>query len=75
MDIQIRKDTHILCEKIRLLTEEIDKKLNNSLQGNIKLEINDIVSRKPYQKPAAGRRGTKWNGSIINWKNSLRHRF
>ena len=74
MDIQIRKDTNILCEKIRLLTEEIDKKLNNS-QGNIKLEINDIVTRKPYQKPAAGRRGTKWNGSIINWKNSLRHRF
>lgn len=63
MDEQIKKENLILCEKIRLLTKEIDK--NVALHVNLKLEINDI-------KPAAGIKGTKWNGSIINWKNSLR---
>jgi hypothetical protein len=54
------KNTIILCEKIRVLTKEIEK----LSQKNIKLEIIDI--------PAAGIIGTKWNVSIINWKNSLR---
>jgi hypothetical protein len=63
MDEQIKKDNIILCEKIRLLTKEIDK--NIALRINLKLEINDI-------KPPAGIKCTKWNGSIINWKNSLR---
>ena len=75
MNEQLKKDALILCERIRELTKQVDKKIENidkptSLQ-NIKIKVEE-KPKKIIGKPPAGRKGTKWDNTIIHWKSSLR---
>ena len=77
MDEQLKKDAHLLCERIRELTLELDKNIesisNELPKENIKIEINEKENKKIFKSaPIAGRKGTKWDPTIINWKDSLR---
>ena len=77
MDEQLKKDAHLLCERIRELTLELDKNIesisNELPKENIKIEIKEKENKKIYKSaPIAGRKGTKWDPTIINWKDSLR---
>tara|TARA_B100002019_G_C21070421_1_gene498706 strand:- start:543 stop:773 length:231 start_codon:yes stop_codon:yes gene_type:complete len=73
MNEQQKKHTKEICEKIRQLTQQLDEnieKIEIKNQGeNVKIEIKE---KKFKSTPVAGRRGTKWDPTIINWKNSLR---
>jgi hypothetical protein len=79
MNEQLKKDALILCERIRELTKQVDKKIENidksTSPENIKIKVEE--KEKPKQKkfivkPPAGRKGTKWDNTIIDWKSSLR---
>jgi|TARA_B110001450_G_scaffold76579_1_gene72835 hypothetical protein len=83
MESEIKKDAHILCQRIRELTNQIDKKidttptsiktnflLQNQAMENIKL---DIKEKKIFDRPPAGKKVTKWDNTILYWKSSLRH--
>ena len=77
MDEQLKKDAHLLCEKIRKLTRELDISLqnipNDTKKQNIKIEIKEKENKKILKPaPVAGRKGTKWDPTIISWKDSLR---
>ena len=77
MDEQLKKDAHLLCERIRELTLELDKNIesisNELPKENIKIEIKEKENKKIFKSaPIAGRKGTKWDSTIINWKDSLR---
>tara|TARA_B100000287_G_scaffold153768_1_gene145232 strand:- start:237 stop:479 length:243 start_codon:yes stop_codon:yes gene_type:complete len=77
MDEQLKKDAHLLCERIRELTLELDKNIesisNELPKENIKIEIKEKENKKIFKSaPIAGRKGTKWDPTIINWKDSLR---
>ena len=77
MDEQLKKDAHLLCERIRQLTLELDKNIesisNELPKENIKIEIKEKENKKIFKSaPIAGRKGTKWDPTIINSKNSLR---
>ena len=79
MNEQLKKDALILCERIRELTKEVDKKIENIDKSispqNIKIKVEEKKKAKPNKnviKPPAGRKGTKWDNTIIDWKSSLR---
>ena len=77
MDEQLKKDAHLLCERIRQLTLELDKNIesisNELPKENIKIEIKEKENKKIFKSaPIAGRKGTKLDPTIINWKDSLR---
>jgi hypothetical protein len=75
MNEQLKKDALILCERIRELTKQVDNKIENidNSPQNIKIKVDDNeISKKNVIKPAAGRKGTKWDNTIIHWKTSLR---
>ena len=79
MDEQLKNNAHLLCQKIRELTEDLDKSINNISKGNILEQNVKIVVKEKEQlkknivvKPPAGRMGTKWDNTIIDWKCSLR---
>ena len=77
MDEQLKKDAHLLCEKIRQLTLELDNNIESFStehpKQNIKIEIKEKENKKIFKPaPVAGRTGTRWDPTIINWKNSLR---
>ena len=79
MNEQLKKDAQLLCERIRELTKELDNKIENVDKSvstqNVKIEINELGETKPNKnvlKPPAGRKGTKWDNTIIHWKSSLR---
>ena len=79
MNEQLKKDAQLLCERIRELTKELDNKIENIDKSvstkNIKIEIKEKKKTKPNKnviKPPAGRKGTKWDNTIIDWKSSLR---
>ena len=73
MNEQQKKHTKEICEKIRKLTEQLDESIEKieikNPGENVKIEIKE---KKIKPAPIAGRRGTKWDPTIINWKNSLR---
>ena len=74
---QLKKDAHLLCERIRQLTLELDNNIesfsNELPKENIKIEIKEKENKKIFKSaPIAGRKGTKWDPTIINWKDSLR---
>ena len=75
MNEEQKKHTKEICEKIRQLTQQLDEsieKIEIKNQGeNVKIEIKE-KEKKFKPAPIAGRRGTKWDPTIINWKNSLR---
>ena len=75
MNEQLKKDALILCERIRELTKQVDKKIENidksTSPQNIKIKVEENP-KKFIGKPPAGRRGTKWDNTIIDWKSSLR---
>ena len=75
MNEQLKKDALILCERIRELTKQVDKKIENidkaTSPQNIKIKVEE-KSKKIIVKPPAGRKGTKWDNTIIDWKSSLR---
>jgi hypothetical protein len=75
MNEQLKKDALILCERIRELTKQVDKKIENidksTSPQNIKIKVEE-KPKKNIVKPAAGRKGTKWDNTIIDWKSSLR---
>ena len=75
MNEQLKKDALILCERIRELTKEVDKKIENIDKSTSPQNIKIKVEEKPKKiivKPPAGRKGTKWDNTIIDWKSSLR---
>jgi len=82
MDEQLKNEAQLLCQKIRELSKKLDKKLEkittinpNFSSENIKIEIKEKEKSKPNKnviKQAAGRKGTKWDNTIIHWKSSLR---
>jgi len=81
MDEQLKKDAHLLCEKIRQLTLELDKNIKSFSEElpkeNIKIEIKEKEKEKEkpkkiFKRLPAGRIGTKWDNTIIDWKSSLR---
>ena len=76
MDKKLKEEAHDLCQKIRTLTIQLDKSIEkiekphqNFLLQNVKIE-----NKEKFVLPA-GKRATKWDSNIINWKNSLRYRF
>ena len=76
MDKKLKEEAHDLCQKIRYLTVQLDKSIEkiekpqqNFLLQNVKIE------KKIKIILPAGKRATKWDSNIINWKNSLRYRF
>ena len=83
MNSQFKEDAHILCERIRELTNQLDKKIDtestintpflsqNQVMENIKLNIKE---KKIFDRPPAGKKVTRWDNTIIDWKSSLRHR-
>ena len=75
MNEQLKKDALILCERIRELTKEVDKKIENIDKSispqNIKIKVEE-KPKKFIGKAPAGRKGTKWDNTIIDWKSSLR---
>lgn len=75
MNEQQKKYANEICEKIRHLTKQLDKsfeKIEITNEGkNIKIEIKE--KEKIFDtSQVAGRKGSKWDPTIINWKNSLR---
>jgi hypothetical protein len=75
MNEQLKKDALILCERIRELTKQVDKKIENIDKATSPQNIKIKVEEKPKKiivKPPAGRKGTKWDNTIIGWKSSLR---
>lgn len=83
MDSQLKKEAHILCERIRELTNQLDKeieKVSISPQTNFlsqkpvhmkNIKLN-ITEKKYFNRPPAGKKVTKWDNTIIDWKSSLR---
>ena len=79
MNSQFKEDAHILCQRIRELTNQIDKKIDTEstintqtqVMENIKLNIKE---KKIFDRPPAGKKVTRWDNTIIDWKSSLRHR-
>ena len=83
MDSQLKKDAHILCERIRELTNQLDNQIEKDSTSsetnflsqkpvhmkNIKL---NITEKKCFGRPPAGKKVTKWDNTIIDWKSSLR---
>ena len=80
----IEKETTEICKQIQNLTKQIEENIkmieNNqnviSLK-NIKINIiekDDDKEKIFYLRKPAGKRRTKWDSTIINWKNSLRGR-
>ena len=83
MDSQLKKDAHILCERIRELTNQLDKQIEKDSTSsqtnflsqkpvhmkNIKL---NITEKKCFDRPPAGKKVNKWDNTIIHWKSSLR---
>ena len=61
MDEQLKKDAHLLCEKIRKLTRELDNSLQNiPIKAKYKIEIKEKENKKILKPaPVAGRKGTK----------------
>jgi hypothetical protein len=78
MNSQLKEDAHILCQRIRELTNQIDKKIDtestintqNQVMENIKLNIKE---KKNFDRPPAGKKVTRWDNTIIDWKSSLRN--
>jgi len=75
---QDKAEAHELCEKIRELSKKLDMKIEkikvtdtNFSSENIKIEIKEIKENFLI-KPPAGRVGTRWDNTIIDWKGTLR---
>ena len=53
MDEQLKKDAHLLCERIRELTLELDKNIesisNELPKENIKIEIKEKENKKIFK--------------------------
>jgi hypothetical protein len=83
MNSQLKEDAHILCERIRELTKQIDNQIEKDSTSsqtnflsqnpvnmkNIKL---NITEKKCFDRPPAGKKVNKWDNTIIHWKSSLR---
>ena len=72
----MEEEAHRLCERIRELTKDLDTKIEkiketnpNFSSENIKIEIKE---KKVLIRPPAGKKVTKWDNTIIDWKSSLR---
>ena len=76
MDKKLKEEAHDLCQKIRSLTVQLDKSIEKieKPQQNFLLQNIKIESKEKFVLPA-GKRATKWDSNIINWKNSLRYPF
>jgi hypothetical protein len=76
MDKKLKEEEHDLCQKIRTLTIQLDKSIEKieKPQQNFLLQNVKIENKEKFVLPA-GKRATKWDSNIINWKNSLRYRF
>jgi hypothetical protein len=76
MDKKLKEEAHDLCQKIRTLTIQLDKSIEKieKPQQNFLLQNVKIENKEKFVLPA-GKRATKWDSNIINWKNSLRYRF
>jgi len=77
MDNKLKYNAYLLCERIRALTQELDKSIKDishktAIEND---ELYDKVYDKTYEKvykPPAGISGTAWDNAIIQWKSSLR---
>jgi hypothetical protein len=89
MESQLKKDAHILCQHIRELTNQIDKKIDKKIDGeqtSIKTTFLlqnqlignvklDIKEKFFFDRPPAGMKVKKCDNTIIQWKSSLRNRW
>jgi phosphoheptose isomerase len=77
MDNKLKYNAYLLCERIRALTQELDKSIKDishktAIEND---ELYDKVYDKTYEKvykPPAGISGAAWDNAIIQWKSSLR---
>jgi hypothetical protein len=78
MNRELKKESHILCEKIKMLSEKIDKNISkmeetNFLFRNVKINPMRVEVKEKEIKPAGKKsERLRLDKTIIKWKNSLR---
>jgi len=60
----------LLCQDLQIFAEELEK-IQLSQTNRMNLDIQPIVTHPPNIVPA-GRSGTKYDNSILNWIKNLR---